>query len=205
MIPLGWIGIAVFILVNAYAVKKKKPKVVVGAIVALAIFMFALSPIRSITDLGSTVIIENKFGGHAKLEKVGNAEPHVYMMVGPIEGPWGMSGYSMKIPVLPVGTVTELNKTYGDFRQCSSPDKADMVSRIVELRLVGADKSTIKELEKAFEHSIGNNEDVFIHVNGQPLNMIENKMQGRGGDRSPANKLENVLVKELGFFKQKVK
>ena len=204
MIPVGWIVVAVFIGIYAFAAKHKNMRLLVGSTLVLAVLMFFLSSGRRVNQEGQNVVVENNFGGRARFEKTGEPRSQVFLMVGNLERPFGMSGYSMKIPVLPVGTVDELNKKFGDFRKCDSPARMGLANQIVELRLVGAEPGRIAEIEKAFEKSIGNSEDVFLQLSAVDLKLVENSMQGRGGDLSPASIQENVLVEAINVFTKKV-
>ena len=147
--------------------------------------------------------MESKLGGYATFEKSMDREEQVYMLVGPISRPWADRGYSTDIPVIPIGTVDQLNKEFGDFRKCGSPGSQSAMGSMVELRLVGALKSDLNRIDEAFSKAMQTGEDIFVRIAGHQLTLIKDKMhRGYPPDRDPSSfpPRRVLLVSQLEFF-----
>ena len=202
---IGLVGIGVFIVSLAYAAKVKNNNLILVAILFLTIFMFIVTPIRKVTVDGRQVRIENKFGNYATLQMSQHIKGQVYMLFGPLEKPWGMSGYSTTVPAIAMGDIESISKQYGDYRNCGAPGSRAAFESLVELRLVGVNNSILGEINDAFSKALKTKENVFIKIDGEELSLIENKIHGRMRDRDPSSRppIKNILIENLEFFTNK--
>lgn len=195
----GFVGIAIFIATIAYANKTKNKLLVVAAVACLTGYFYLLAGSRTISVVGNQVRVENKFGGYATFERSSPMLGQVYMVIGPLMKPWGFSGYSTKVPAIPMGNVEELNRQFGDFRKCSAGAGQAALAAMVELRLIGANQDTLNQIDEAFINSTKTSQNVFIKFDGELLNLTKDNMQGRVRDNNPVMKT-NVLISSLEHF-----
>jgi len=172
--------------------EKKKTIIAVLFLCALVVLIFILSR-REYTLEGNVLSIKTP-QAVATFEKSDPLKRQVYLVVG--QGLPENVYFHTQIPVIPMGTVEELNKKYGDFRKCGSDGSAIAQDQVVQLQLISTDSGVVKVLKTLFTKS-KERKDFLVTIDGSSLKERSLEIRSNNARSILAQPHKDVLVERI--------
>lgn len=129
------------------------------------------------------------------LQKTGEFSQQVYLLAG--EGLNANDYYQAELPAIPMGTVEELTKKYGDFRKCASAGTKEGKQSILNLRLIGENDNAKQKIVEAYKKSRSGKSEFLLRIEGANLDIVKHEIKSNRARNLMQGNPANFLVREL--------
>lgn len=155
----------------------EKKHLVIVAIFALALAGLAARAFHfKVTQSGELIFLEQGFS-RSTLKVDQKSERSVYLIVGEALG--GREHYQAVLPVVPMGTVQELNELHGDFRKCKAPGADSARSKVIYLKISIGNDANHQKLQNLVALSKKPDPDTLVVFEAHKFSVIEKRSFSR--------------------------